>query len=301
MSDAQCAAISRDIVERARRLGAHVTDFTGTILPRQDDPGAPIGFSATCGKINDGHSSIDVEWTPHRSQGRRRQSTRMKVAVRSDGTPTPRLARRLDEKLRDIARLQRREADVAPIDDEYAYPAWSFSIHATIASMLRHHGWDATLLTRTGRRGATWDRWAAARVADGIHGADPRHEGSDEDHWGTKSVGALLNGSRLRLGSVNFADLGIGFEEGWNDVILYLGERAIPDTAMASMKGCNIAAVLGHPGIRAEDGVVVRDIVRIDATGEIGLSLSMVRVPLAPAPPGIDVSWLRDPAQDGMD
>lgn len=290
MTDDLQAMIARDILARAQRLGAHVTDFRNTIIPRQDDPGSQIGFCATVGAIKAGHLPVSIEWTPHRSQGRRRDWTRMEAAIGRDGVPLPRLELRLDERLRDIARLQRREEAVRSVRDDHFYPAWSFTIHAAIAGLLHHHGVDPATLTRVGKRDFPLDQWEIARMNLGIQTSPRHHEGDPRQ----PSMQAAMCGSRLMFRSLAFPSLDITIEEIAGRITLYLGQREMPETARLALRGRNVADVVAHPGLSGSDDVIITGVNRHAKTNAIGLKLSDTRIPVAHAPGGVDVSWLRD-------
>jgi len=200
---------------------------------------------------------------------------------------------RLDDFLGRIARLQARErAIVGHGVADVVYPSWAFSADALALEIAGADGVDLAQCSKPAKQSRVFERqfgrvatpeeaWQWSRTNHAVSSySDQNRPG------GLRGFEAEMKGDRLAMRVLSPAGRNVTLREEPGGTWLVLWSTTLPDTVLMGLKGRRLSQVVeglgdGHEIVKAEN--------REDAAW---LKVRGPRVPLAPAPEGIDMGWM---------
>lgn len=275
--------MKEEILERAALHGASIRCVSHMMPGDRPDNGITDDCAVLVEATKD---SATLTRSDFRAEGR--SLKRVKIDKTKSGFD------RLDAFLSTIATLQMRErAIIGHGMDGLVYPPWAFEVSTIALEIAQESGVDLTNCTKPAKHARTFtpqygrlatpeEAWQFSRTTYAI-----RSYSDQSRPGGLRAFEGEMKGGRLMMRALGFADRDITLFEEPDATWLSLWGTNIPDTVLMGLKGRRLSQVVEGVG---DDYEIIGTRTR---KGTPLLKLRGPVVPLAAAPEGVDMGWMK--------
>jgi len=285
-------ALKRSIEKALRRSGSR--HGSAVTLGGPDDPSRDDALHVNLMVFDQGASRfVSVSRHPVHDEGSEGTSY---TFVAPPGTLHPKEAARMDAFVAEGVRVRRREAAIARHLRSGLAPAWSYVMHRVARLILTHSAHGSALTFSPVAENLVKPYRTRSRSRDLSTGRALRIHTSD-------FVGRYGRGVvEARADRVFVHDLEIGVRPDNSPLAVFRDQPApelmvtgmqLPQTALLSCVGEDLARIVDHPAFGDHAGIPVTRAVNDESNGSVRLSLPMLLEPAGPAPDDVDIAWRR--------